>query len=193
VTRAILVRHAEPDASVRGRVYGRLDVPLSPAGEARALELAAILAVEARAALYTSPLRRARETAATLGAAVVCDDLRELDFGELEGLPVAEAVERFPEHAGWTAAPAAASFPGGESVAALRARVLGAVAGLVARHPGETFVAVSHSLPIRVVVADALGLSPDGLFRFELSYGGLSVVEWHDGVPFVRVVNAMRL
>jgi broad specificity phosphatase PhoE len=190
VTRAILVRHAEPDESVRGCVYGRLDVPLSPVGRARAEELAALLPA---GPLYTSPLLRARETAAALGSAVVVDDLRELDFGELEGLPVAEALARFPAQAGWTAAPAAAVFPGGESVAALRARVLAAVGELVRRHEGATFVVVSHSLPIRVVLADALGLSPDSLFRFELSYSGISVVEWHDGLPFVRAVNAARL
>jgi broad specificity phosphatase PhoE len=198
VTRAIFVRHAEPDERVRGCAYGRLDVPLSPAGRAHAEVLASILAPQAPTAIYTSPLVRARETAQPLADAleldaVVCNDLRELDFGELEGLAIAEVVARFPAQAGWITAPAAATFPGGESVAAVRARVLAALGEIVARHADETIAIIAHSVPIRVVLADALGLDLDSLFRFDLSYGGISVVEWHDDLPFVRVVNAPRL
>jgi broad specificity phosphatase PhoE len=198
VTRAIFVRHAEPDERVRGRAYGRLDVPLSPAGRAHAELLASILLPEAPTAIYTSPLVRALDTAGSLAGALaleplVCDDLRELDFGELEGLAIAEIVARFPEQAGWITAPAAASFPGGESVAAVHARVLAAIGEIVARHADETIAVIAHSIPIRVVLADALGLDLDSLFRFDLSYGGISVIEWHDGLPFVRVVNAPRL
>ena len=198
MTRAVLVRHAEPDESVRGCVYGSLDVPLSARGRERAEELAAALREEHPVALYTSPLARARETAAPLAAAlglepVDLDGLRELDFGELEGLSVDEARIRFPGAADWIAAPSSAAFPGGESFVALRARALHAFAEIAERHPTGTVVVFSHSLPIRVVLADALGLDPDSIFRFQVGYGGISVVERHDGATFVRVVNARRI
>jgi len=192
-TRVILIRHAEPHEEVRGRVYGRLDPQLSVRGVAHARELAATLASEPIAAIYSSPKRRALETAAPLGAPVVVDDLRELDFGDLEGLTPDEAAERYPDVARWLERPSTVTFPGGESAAVVRDRALAAVAEIVTRHRDETVAVFSHSVVIRTIVADALAVDPDGLFRFEIAYGGISVVEWFDGRPFVRVVNAVRL
>jgi len=197
-TRVILVRHAEPDEQVRNRVYGRLDVELSERGATHAQEIADALASEPITCVYSSPFRRALATADPLAQAlaletVVVDALRELDFGELEGLTIDEAVARYPAEAGWMNAPATARFPGGESVAALRARVLVAVRELASRHADEVVAVFAHSVPIRTILADALGMSPDALFRFDLGYGGLSVVEWFGDTPFVRVVNAVRL
>jgi len=196
--RLIFVRHAEPDEAVRGRVYGSLDPGLSPRGRERAEALAAALAREPVAAVYASPQLRARETAAPLACllgleAVLEPDLREIDFGELEGLPVAEAAERYPVAAGWATSPGAAVFPGGESIAALRARALAAVERIAARHPAETVAVFGHAVAIRTILAHALALPPDALFRIDQSYGGISVVEWFDKSPFVRVVNAVGL
>jgi ribonuclease H / adenosylcobalamin/alpha-ribazole phosphatase len=197
MTRALLVRHAQPDESVRDRVYGSLDVSLSAQGRERARDLAAVLVEEHPVALYTSPLARARETAAPLAAElglepIDLDGLRELDFGDLEGLPVEEACARFPQALDWIAAPSARVFPGGESAVELRARALRALAEIAERHPDDTVVVFSHSLPIRFVLADALGLDPDSIFRFDVAYGNISIVEWRDGAPFVRIVNADR-
>jgi broad specificity phosphatase PhoE len=196
--RLILVRHAEPHGEVRGRIYGRLDPELSERGGEHAAAIATELAGEPIAAVYTSPRLRARATAAPLAArlglqARVEDGLREIDFGELEGLTLAEAVERYPDESRWTAAPAGALFPGGESVAALRARAVTAAGSIAARHESETAAVFSHAVVIRAILADALAMSPDAMFRLDQSYGGISVVEWFDGSPFVRVVNAVRL
>jgi broad specificity phosphatase PhoE len=196
--RLILVRHAEPHEEVRDRIYGRLDPELSERGRGHAVAIAAALAEEPIAAVYTSPRLRARATAAPLAArhgleARVEDDLREIDFGELEGLTLAEAVERYPDESRWMAAPAAALFPGGESVAALRVRAIAAAGVIAARHGGETAAVFSHAVVIRAILADALAMAPDAMFRLDLSYGGISVVEWFDGNPFVHVVNAVRL
>jgi probable phosphoglycerate mutase len=196
--RVIFVRHAEPEEAIRGRVYGSLDVELSPEGRAHSGRLAESLAREPIAAVYTSPLRRARDTAAPLAAAlglepVAVDDLSELDFGELEGLTVDEVAARHPAQLGWIAAPANAAFPGGESVAALHGRATRAAREIAGRHAGEIVAAFSHSVTIHAIVADALGLPLDSLFRFELSHGGISVVDWLDGSPFVRAVNAPGL
>jgi ribonuclease H / adenosylcobalamin/alpha-ribazole phosphatase len=197
-TRLILVRHAEPHEEVRDRIYGRLDPELSERGRGHAAAIAAELAGEPIAAVYTSPRLRAQATAAPLAArlgleARVEDDLREIDFGELEGLTLAEAVERYPDESRWMTAPAGARFPGGESVAALRARAVAAAGVIAARHEGETAAVFSHAVVIRAILADALAMAPDAMFRLDQSYGGISVVEWFDGNRFVRVVNAVRL
>jgi ribonuclease H / adenosylcobalamin/alpha-ribazole phosphatase len=197
-SRLIFVRHAEPDEEVRDRIYGRLDPKLSERGRGHAAAIAAELASEPIAAVYTSPQRRGLATAEPLAArlgvvARVEDDLREIDFGELEGLTLAEAVERYPAESQWMAAPVGALFPGGESVAALRARAIAAAQAIAVRHEGETAAIFTHAVVIRAILADALAMPPDAMFRLDQSYGGISVVEWFDGNPFVRVVNAVRL
>jgi broad specificity phosphatase PhoE len=196
--RLVFVRHAEPDESVRGRIYGRLDPGLSDPGRSHAEEIATALAAEPIVAVYSSPQARALTTAAPLAdrlalEPIVEPDLREIDFGLLEGLTPAEAAARFPVEAAWTISPAAATFPGGESVAALYERATGAARRIAGRHADETVAVFGHAVGIRAILADALSLDPNALFRLDQSYGGISVVEWFDGNPFVRVVNAVRL
>jgi broad specificity phosphatase PhoE len=197
-TRLILIRHAEPHEDMRGRVYGRLDVELSADGQEHAIRLAGMLAGTAVAAVYTSPSLRAVATAAPLAGSlglhtVAVDDLRELDFGDLEGLSPAEVADRYPAVVRWTDSPSAVDFPGGESVAALRARSLRAAREIVDRHDSETVAVVSHAVVIRAIVADALAMHEDALFRIDQVYGGITVIDWFGDRPLVRVVNASHI
>src|SRR5439155_875807 len=100
--RAILIRHADPAEDARGRCYGRTDIALSPRGERRARHLGNMLRRMPVDAVYTSPSRRAVDTAAALAAAhdltpVELDDLRELDFGACEGRTYDELAAEEPE------------------------------------------------------------------------------------------------
>jgi alpha-ribazole phosphatase len=196
-TRLLLVRHAEPEESMHGRCYGSLDVPLSAAGLRRAAGLGAALRELSMAAVYTSPLQRGLETARAIAVAqglepVVRQELRELDFGELEGMSYDEIAAERPElFRFWMEDPAAVRFPGGEGLAQLRARVLPAVADIRARHEGEAAAVVAHGGVVRVVLADVLGIPDAAFFRIDQSYGGLSVVDWIEGVPIVQVVSAV--
>jgi broad specificity phosphatase PhoE len=196
-TRLVLVRHAEPDGAALGRVCGaRTDVPLGPAGRAHADRLATALSAEPLAAVYASPLTRALETALPLAHAhglepVLAEDLRELDFGEVDGLRFEEIETGHPElFRAWMDAPETVRFPGGESLDDLRARVLPAVARIRSRHGGEAAAVVAHAGVLRVVLADALGLTDGALFRLDQVHGGVSVVDWLGETPVVRVVNA---
>jgi broad specificity phosphatase PhoE len=196
-TRLLLVRHTETDEAARGRCYGRLDVALSPAGIRQAEALGVALRVIPLGAVYSSPLARALGTAAAIAAAqglgpVVHPDLVELDFGEVEGLPYEQIAAERPElYRAWMRAPASVQFPGGESLDDLRSRMRGAAGEIRERHPGEAVAVVGHGGVIRAVLADVLGLPSEGFFRLEQSFGGLSVVDWIEGVPIVRVVNAV--
>jgi ribonuclease H / adenosylcobalamin/alpha-ribazole phosphatase len=196
-TRLLLVRHAETDESARVTCYGRLDVPLSSEGRRRAEALGAALAALPVAAVYSSPLLRALDTAAALAAsqgleAVVDDGLRELDFGELEGLSYdvirAERGELFRR---WMEHPTEVTFPGGEGFAELRDRVLPAIAAIRARHEGEAVAVVAHGGVVRVVLAEVLELPEGAIFRLGLDFGGITVVDWLDGSAVVRAVNAV--
>jgi broad specificity phosphatase PhoE len=196
-TRLLLVRHAETDRAMRGRCHGRLEVGLSDEGRRQAEELGAALAEVALAAVYSSPLSRALETARPLagphGLDPVADDgLSEIDFGELEGLTYEEIEAERPEvFRAWMETPTSVRFPGGESFADLRARALPAVGAIRERHAGEVAAVVAHGGVVRVVLADVLGLIDDAVFRLDQAYGGLSIVDWVGEVPVVRVVNAV--
>lgn len=195
-TRLVLCRHAEPERDFSGRCYGRLDLALSPHGRRQANALAARLAKFPLAAVYASPARRALQTAQPLASAhglapMEHAALHELDFGEFEGLPYQEIATLHPElYAHWMDEPTRVRFPGGESYSELRVRVLAAVAELVERHRGATFAAVTHGGPIRAVLASCLAMADEALFHLDQQHGTISVVDWIEGTPLVRVVNA---
>jgi alpha-ribazole phosphatase len=195
-TRLLLIRHAQPDEDARGRCYGRLDIGLSARGQRRAQLLARTLDRIPLAAVYSSPSTRTLETAAPLAAAhqlspSVEDALREIDFGELEGRSYDEIQAAYPDlYRSWMETPTLVEFPGGESYTQLRERALAALEAIRARHRGEVAAIVSHGGILRAMLADCLRMPDEAIFRVDQSYGGLSIIDWFDGSPLVRVVNA---
>jgi ribonuclease H / adenosylcobalamin/alpha-ribazole phosphatase len=184
VKRLVLVRHAEP--SVTGVCYGALDVPLSPQGRAQAAALAERLHGERFDAVVSSPRVRAVETAAALGLPVETDErLRELDFGSFEGRTYEELERDEPElYRAWMETPTEVRFPGGESYADLRVRATQALEEL----RGSTLV-VTHGGVIRAAVSTWLELPQQAIFRLDMRYCGVTVVEWPGDEPVVRVLN----
>ena len=195
-TRLLLIRHLEPDRSLHGRAYGSLDAPLS----ARALEESAKLAQGLDGvrldAVYASPLRRALETATPLAVdrklvPVVHEGLREIDFGELEGSRYEDVETDRPDFFRlWMSDPTGVSFPGGESFADLRLRVLGAAEEIRARHRGSAAELVAHGGVTRAIVAASLSMPDEALFRLDQAYGAVSVVDWLGKTAILRVLNA---
>jgi alpha-ribazole phosphatase/probable phosphoglycerate mutase len=192
----LLVRHAEPREDARGRCYGTLDIGLSPEGERQAQLLADTLGALPLAAVYTSPRERAVATAAPLAAAhgltpIVDDALRELDFGDFEGRTYEEIELSQPElYRQWMETPTRVQFPGGEGYAALRARAVAAMDAMRTRPDGESVVVVSHGGVLRAMLAACLSIPDEAIFRIDQSYAAISVVEWIESVPLVRLVNA---
>jgi alpha-ribazole phosphatase len=195
-TRLVLVRHLEPDESVSGRAYGTLDVPLSPAARRQAEELAVALEGMDFAAVYTSPLRRALETAIPIASRHGLDPLthgglRELDFGEFEGERYEDLESRDPAtFRAWMTDPANVTFPGGESFSDLRGRALSAAQEICARHPGASVAVVAHAGVTRAILAASLDMPATALFRLDQPYGAVSVIDWIERTPVVRLVNA---
>jgi broad specificity phosphatase PhoE len=192
VSRLILIRHAEPVEDARGLCYGTLDFGLSPAG----LEQAQRLSVPACDAVYASPRRRAQETARPLAAALgldvlVDDDLREIDFGDFEGRRYEEIEQAEPAlYRAWMESPTTVRFPNGESYADVRARALAAFGRIRAAH--ACAVVVTHGGVIRAGLAAWLEMPDEAIFRLAQDYCGVSVVDFHEDVPLVRVLNAAR-
>lgn len=158
----LLARHGETDDNAAARFQGRRDPTLNDRGRAQAAALAERLAGEGLRALYSSPLRRAHETArivaARIGLQVVLDErLVEADVGRWAGMLHAEVIAFDPEgFAAWRAADPAFRCPGGESVAEQAARVAEALAD-VRRGPLPAVV-ICHGGTIRA----ALGLQRSG-------------------------------
>jgi broad specificity phosphatase PhoE len=190
-TRLLLIRHGAPHEDGRGRCYGSLDYGLSDVGRRQSSSLGRHLATVPVSAVVSSPRARAQETAALLSQKVRVDDrLRELDFGELEGRRYEEIAQERPEfYRTWMTEPTRVRFPGGEAFDDLRSRSAGAVAELVEHFSGNTIVVVTHGGVVRAALADVLGLSSDRVFSLDIGYCRVTVVDWFDRTPVVRMVN----
>jgi probable phosphoglycerate mutase len=195
-TKLYLLRHGQTELSVDRRYSGRGNPRLTEVGRQQAAAAARRLAkVDDIAAVVTSPLGRAQETAASVGTAlglapVVVDGLIETDFGAWEGLTFAEAAERDPEvHRRWLGDTAVAP-PGGESFDEVQRRIRRARNDLIAEYSGRSIVVVSHVTPIKTLLRMALDVGPSLLFRLHLDLASLSVAEFYpDGHASVRLVN----
>jgi alpha-ribazole phosphatase len=185
VSRLILVRHAEPAEHARGRCYGSLDVGLSSAGAHDAERLATLECD----VVYSSPRIRAIDTARAITTTIqVDDDLRELDFGELEGRTYDEIAASEPElYRAWMERPTTVTFPGGESFAILKKRALRALDRIRTAH--DCAVVVTHGGVIRAALAEWLSMPDEAIFRLDQSYCGVTIVDWFGDVPVVRLVN----
>jgi broad specificity phosphatase PhoE len=163
VTEILLVRHGETDWNAEQRWQGHADRPLNERGREQARTLARQLSGARLAAVYSSDLARARETAEIVAAArglavTPLQELREVNVGSWSGLRGAECEARFPEgYARWRAG--GHGWEDGETYEEMSARVVGAVRRIAARHPGETVLVVTHGGAIRSVLAHAAGLT----------------------------------
>lgn len=195
-TRIILVRHGSTEHSPQMRFSGRNQLPLSELGERQAAALARRAASFGPvAAVITSPLPRARQTATVIADALRCpiqesDGLIETDFGDWEGLTGDEVRTRWPaEHAAWLASVDVAP-PGGETFSAVAQRVRRARDEIIATHPGQTVVAVSHVTPIKTLLMLALDAPLTSMFRLHLDTASISCTDYYpNGASSVRLVN----
>jgi len=186
-----LIRHPEPDEAVRGICYGSLDVPLSPRGIEQARSIAHWLSSHRLDAIYTSPSQRCVEAARCIATGRSCsvetaDALRELDFGDFEGRSYDEIAELHPDlYSDWMAHPTQVHFPGGENFRTVADRVTALTGGL----PGRHIAFVSHGGPIRIILADVLGMQPDSIFRIGQSYGAVNRIRYTWDTATVELMN----
>ncbi len=184
----VLVRHALPEL-VRGSA-GPADPPLTELGERQAARLVDAVGPDV-AALYASPMARARGTAAPLAAALgiepeIVPDLREYDADAAHYVPVHDMARLDP--AGWERI-RAGLLPAHVDVPAFGARVDTALERIVAAHPGRaTAVVVAHAGVINTWLARQLGIARP--LAFPLDYAGITrVLAGRDGRRMVRTVN----
>jgi alpha-ribazole phosphatase len=196
LTRIYLIRHGEIAGSGEFRYNGQADVPLTPKGFDQYRMLAERLKDAPVSACYTSDLSRC-----TQGAEILCQgreieplaksSLRELSFGDWEGMTWRELEEKFPEQ--WQARMndfVDFRAPDGENLIDLRDRVLPAITEIVDRHRGEEVLVVAHGGVNRVILLDALGAPTSSMFRIEQDYGCMNIIDYYaDGNPVVKLLN----
>ncbi len=197
VTRIIAIRHGETAWNVDTRIQGQLDIPLNDTGRWQAERLARALAArEAIDVVYTSDLLRAWETARPVaeatGAPLHTDEgLRERGFGSFQGKTFTEIEAAMPDEARrWRQRDPFWAPPGGESLTAMRRRVIETLHALASRHVGEQIVMVAHGGVMDVLYRAATGqelqaprtwqLGNTAVNRLLWSPEGLSLVGWSD-------------
>jgi broad specificity phosphatase PhoE len=195
VTTFVLIRHASCDPvgqSIAGRRSG---VHLNDVGKRQADRLADRLSGVAFAGVYSSPLERALETVGPLALrqrldVQVAAGFTEIDFGDWTGRTLAE-LDQLPDWRRFNSFRSGARIPGGENMADVLARVLHEIDRLCERHPaGDPVAVVSHGDVLRVLLAHALGVSPDHMQRLELSPASISILQLEYHGPRILLLNS---
>ena len=194
MTRIILVRHGQTEWNRVERFRGRADVPLNETGLAQAKATGQRVASDASlseewqpVAIYSSPLSRAVKTAEAIAQhfnllVQAHPGIADIDYGQWQGLTPDEVKARWPEiHHAWYNAPHTARIPGGETLQDLRARGMAAVNELAARHAGQTFVMVGHTVINRIILLGVLGLGNDHFWRLKQDTCAINVFEADGG------------
>jgi probable phosphoglycerate mutase len=195
-TRLVVVRHGETTWNVEQRIQGQLDIGLNERGRWQAERLAEALGDEDVAAVYSSDLKRAADTAAAVarrrGLAVAHDaGLRERAFGRFEGETFADIERRWPDEAQrWRRREPGFGPGGGERLLDFFERCVGTALRLAARHPGQAIVLVAHGGVLDCLYRAATRIDLDAPRTWQLgnasinrllhAEGALVLVGWND-------------
>jgi probable phosphomutase (TIGR03848 family) len=205
MTTVLLIRHGRTAANTAGVLVGRSSgVELDETGVKQAAELATRLSGVPLRAIVTSPLRRCRQTAQPLLAAqsnscsfAVEQGLVECGYGEWTG----KSLRELSKDSLWRTVqqqPSAVRFPGGESMAEMSARSIGAArawdARIEAEHgPEAVWAAISHGDVIKAIIADALGLHLDSFQRIVVDPASISIIRYTAARPYVITANSTTI
>ena len=196
-TVVLFVRHGQTPttgAVLPGRAPG---LHLSDRGREQAEQAAARIAdlgPGCIAAVYASPMERARETAAPIARSAgrrvrILEGLNECDFGQWTGRRISD-LRRRRDWRQVQNSPSTFRFPSGESFAEMQARITGAALALADRHPGSKVVAVSHADTIKAAVSHASGAHLDMFQRIAISPCSITAIAYGPDRPLVLAVNS---
>ena len=182
-----LVRHGETEWARLLRHTSHTDVSLTEAGREQAIALAGRLGSRVFDIVLTSPLARATETAALAGyggVAEVDDDLREWDYGELEGRRTPEIREAYPGWSIWQG-----PWPGGETADEVQTRVDRVIARCLSGAGDGDVLVFAHGHLLRVLAARWVGLSAPSGSLFVLGTATISILGWDRETPVIELWN----
>lgn len=194
MARLLLVRHGKTEWNETGRYQGISDIGLSAEGMRQAEALRERLAGEEIDAIYCSDLKRAVQTARPIASGreleiVLCKELREMNFGEFEGLTFAEIGERYPDNDWWAARDADMELPGGESISQLTARVDQFLTRLSQGNEAETVLVVAHGGTIRALICLVLGLGLEHWWQIGLDGASFTEINIYSERTVLSLLN----
>jgi broad specificity phosphatase PhoE len=196
MTTILLVRHGQTAWNREQRFRGQVDVPLDEVGLRQAVALGQRIAEGWRpVAIYTSPLQRTLQTAAPIARACALDmtphpGLLDINFGACTGLSEAEFATRYPQlAAAWYEHPDTVRFPEGETLMEVYRRAADMLDWVVAHHPDQTVVLVTHLVVCRVLLCYLLGLDASHFWEFEPAPASLSILEVSTHGRLLRTLN----
>jgi broad specificity phosphatase PhoE len=195
MTKFILVRHGQTEWNRVERFRGRINLILDATGLRQALAAALRIKDWPVSAVYSSPLRRALETAKIIANQLDLNveslaGLIDLDFGEWQGLNANEAAKRDADlYRLWIERPDLVRFPGGEELADVRERVMAVVEDIAVKNPDQVVVLVSHNVVCRVLLCSLLGLDNSHFWQLGQDVCAINAFEIRDGIPTVTLIN----
>ena len=199
MTRIILVRHGQTEWNIESgageRFRGRVDLPLDDTGLAQAHALAERLANRLIVAVYSSPLKRAVETARPIAQQLSLPvqplpAVIDIHYGDWQGLSSAEVAKVYPDlYRRWLEKPHLVKFPNGESLRQVRLRGMATLKEVTARHEGRVVLLVAHQVVNKVLVCAMLGLDNCHFWRIRQDNGCINVFEHQDGIFAAVLVN----
>lgn len=195
MSRVLLVRHGLTEFNSARRFAGYSDVEMSPDGYRQVEQLRQRLANEKIDAIYSSDLGRALATAEVIASGrtvdiVTCAELREMNYGGIEGLTFPEIGRLYPDLAELIAKfSLQLEFPGGESFAGFIERTTKFLERLEKHTPSETVLITSHSGPLRVLVCRFLRIDLEHWRQIRLDNASLSIVETHPRGAIINLLN----
>jgi len=201
--RLILARHGETDWNRQRRIQGLSDRELNDTGRKQAEAMARTLMNENFKAIYTSPLKRAKDTALTVARfhnvdIVTLQTLRELDVGEVDGMTYDELRKRYGGFLNeWIQDCSSAKLPGGRTLNELQNQAWAAVEEIlriqvpqeVRSSSKDTVIAVTHYFPILSILSKALGINLSQCRRIKLDVASLSILDFNTKRPVLISLN----
>jgi broad specificity phosphatase PhoE len=187
MTQIYLVRHGQTQWNREEIFRGTTDVPLNESGMREACLAAEALKNKPIKSVYSSPLDRAKETAAAIARlheleVRITDGLKDLCFGEWQGVSHQAVREQYPDlYCQWLQEPDMVTFPGGESLGVLKSRAVEAVKETVLNHPEDAIVMVSHRVVNRVIICGLVGIDLSRFWQIGQDTTAINILTCREG------------
>ncbi|OFZ47163.1 MAG: hypothetical protein A2381_14300 [Bdellovibrionales bacterium RIFOXYB1_FULL_37_110] len=179
----ILIRHGECDGNIEGRFRGRFDFPLNQQGIRQSHELGQLLKKVDFKMIYTSPLKRAKQTADiiathTLSKVISLETFNNLSLGPWNGELKAVIAKKYPEqYKIWISNPESLTFPGLENLNDVQNRAMLGVKDLRSKHSDETIIVVTHRAVLKPLIAGLLELKSPWFWKIHLDNASITTFE----------------
>jgi alpha-ribazole phosphatase len=195
MTRLLLVRHGETELQSSLRYWGKTDVKLGETGLHQAEQLRDRLAMEKIDMIYASELKRAVDTAEIIAVrhnlkVVTVPELREVDFGKLEGLEFSEIQQQFPDvEQMWVTRNRALVYPDGESLADFESRVMSFGTRLKSQRKQDTVLIVAHAGVVVTLICQLLDMDMKNRWNLRVNLASLSIIETYPEINVMSLFN----